>query len=180
MRNRLSGTDSLLAVLAAGGVLLCSAPLAPRGPIEEAPSPPGRIIRSWVAGCGTGEDLWKYRDSTTVRCDEGGTALLGTEGALEWPVDLTGSEIDRLVVEGEELDRVRFELRWAASEEPFRSERSAAPLASTRNSSEVVFELAASPEWRGEVRRLRLAWSGTPSQNSRVTEVRVEKRGPPL
>ena len=164
MRNRLSRTGFLLAVLSAGAL------------IAEAPSPPGRIIRSWVAGCGTGDDLWKYRDSTTVKCDEGGTTLLGTEGAFEWPVDLTGTQVDRLVVVGEGLDRVRFELWWAAPQEPFRSERSVAPVALGTHSREVVFELAASPEWKGEVRHLRLAWGGTPSEDSRVTEVRVEKR----
>ena len=150
--------------------------MATQRPLEEPSSLPGRRVRSWVAGCGTGEDLWKYRDSTTVKCDAGGTALLGTKGAIEWPVDLKGTEIDRLVVEGEDLDRVRFELWWAAPEEPFRSERSVRPLVSGTDSREVVFELAASPEWKGEVRRFRLAWSGTPSQASRVTEVRVEKR----
>jgi len=163
-------------VLAAGIGLLFSSPISPQGSGQKLSSAPGRIIRSWVAGCGTGEDLWKYRDSTTVKCDDGGTVLLGSEGSLEWPVDLKGTEIDRLVVEGKELDRVLFELWWAAPEEPFRSERSVPQFASSTNSAEVIFELAASPEWKGELRRFRLAWSGTPSQDSRVTEVRVEKR----
>ena len=165
-----------MAVLAAGVALVFSSPLAPQGPAQKPSPAPGRIIRSWVTGCGTGEDLWKYRDSTTVKCDEGGTPLLGTEGAFEWPVDLKWTEIDRLVVEGEELDRVLFELWWAAPEEPFRSERSVPQFSSSTNAAEVIFELAASPEWNGEMRRFRLVWSGTPSRDSRVTEVRVEKR----
>ena len=168
-----------MAALAAGAALVCSSSLAPQGSVQAPSSPPGRIIRSWVAGCGTGDELWKYRDSTTVKCDEGGTALRGTEGAIEWPVDLTGTEIDRLVIEGNELDRVRFELWWAAPEEPFRSERSVPQFSTSTDSAEVIFELAASSEWKGELRRFRLAWSGTPSEDSRVTEVRVEKRGPP-
>ena len=137
---------------------------------------PGRRIRSWVAGCGTGEDLWKYRDSTTVKCDAWGTVLRGGEGDFEWPVDLAGSQIDSLVVEGDALGAVSFELFWAAPGARFTEERSALPVAEDTDEREVRFELAGSETWKGEIRRFRLVWKGRPSETSRVLEVRVEKR----
>ena len=75
-----------------------------------------RIDRAWIAGCGTGADLWKWRDSTTVKCDAYGTYLIGTHGTFDWEVYFTGPEIDRLVVEGNDLDRVELELWWEPPE----------------------------------------------------------------
>ena len=41
----------------------------------------------------------------------------------------------------------------------------------------MVFELWRLRSWAGDMRRLRLSWSGTPSVQTEVTGARVEKRG---
>ena len=122
-----------------------------------------------------GEDLWKFRqDSTTVTCDEGGLALEGAEGRFHWSVYVSTAEIGELTLEGEGLDALVFELRWA-EDDAFDPDRSAAPT--TSSSEEVRFELSREPSWLAQeeqVHRLRLSWSGGPAPLSRLFSVRAE------
>ena len=134
----------------------------------------GRTIRSWIAGCGTGEDLWKWRDSTTVKCDAEGVELVGSEGAFEWPVDLLASEIDGLVAAGRGLGQLDLELSWSSPGEPFDSSRTVEPSLEEQDS--VVFDLTGVDGWSGVLRRFRLSWAEEATsgeKESRILEVRV-------
>ena len=139
-------------------------------------------IRSWVTGCGTGEDLWRFRLSTTVQCDDRGTPLTGSGGTFEWPVDLEASVIDGLIVDGERLDEIELRLHWTASDS-FTDERSATPEGSVSpeggmsGSRNVFFDLRSEPEWQGQIRRLRLVWASDTSSSSRLHGVRVGGAG---
>lgn len=87
-------------------------------------------MRYWVAGCSVSEDLWRYRkESATVACDPRGRALEGTQGVLVWPDYLAASELDTLIVEGEGLDEIQFELWWSA-DDSFTPDRSIGPVRS--------------------------------------------------
>ncbi len=129
-------------------------------------------IRSWVTGCGTGEDLWRFRLSTTVQCDDRGTPLSGSGGTFEWPVDLEASVIDGLIVDGERLDEVELRLHWTTGGS-FTAERWATPEGAVSGPRNVFFNLRSEPEWQGQIRRLRLAWISEESPSSRLYGVRV-------
>ena len=134
-------------------------------------------IRSWVTGCGTGEDLWRFRLSTTVQCDERGTQLVGEGDALEWPVDLDAGVIDGLIVFGERLDEIDFRLSWTG-EESFSDDRSETAYAtSLPDSDNAFFDLRSEAEWQGTIRRLRLEWSGASPQRTWLHGVRVGGAG---
>ena len=75
-------------------------------------------MRYWVAGCSVGEDLWKYRKgSSTVTCDARGRSLESANGALVWPDYLDAGDIDMIVVEGDALESLRFELAWSVDDD---------------------------------------------------------------
>ena len=136
----------------------------------------GARVRSWVAGCGTGEDLWKWRDSSTIKCDPDGGPLTGTSGSFEWPVDLRSADFDTLVVEGVALGDLRWVLSWSSPEEPFVAERSSSSELSS--DAGCLFDLDGIELWPGAVGRLRLDWTGTPSSTSRIVEVHATRRSP--
>ena len=132
------------------------------------------IVHRWIAGCGTGDDLWRWRDSTTVLCDEGGTRLEGTHGSFEWPVDLSAAQIDESIVLGKGLDDLSFQFWWTAPDEPFTADQSA--MAVEADAETIRFELADRPEWRGRLRRFRLSWTGTTSPDTWLASIRFERK----
>jgi hypothetical protein len=151
------------------------------GPPPEPPSAPTAgdardvTVRYWVAGCSVGEDLWRYRKgSSTVTCDARGRALGATAGELVWPDYLDARDLDTVIVEGDGLERLRFELWWSI-DDTFSRDRSVAAVADGI-SSERRFELREAPAWSGLVRRFRLTWSGEPSSSSRVVAAWGRKR----
>ena len=140
-------------------------------------------VRYWSAGCSVSDDLWRYRkESTTVTCDARGRALEGTQGTLVWPDYVTASEIDTLVVEGAGLEALQLALWWS-DDDSFKPDRSLAPSPSDRargTPTQVVrFDLSASPEWRGRVRRFQLTWNGAPARDTRILGAWATKRLPP-
>jgi len=162
---------TLFAVLlaAAAGWLACSpadgaAAQATHGG-DHGASDAGLItVRYWVAGCSVAEDLWKYRKSSTITCDARGRTLASAHGVMRWPDYLAASDIDTVIVEGEGLDGLRFELEWSG-DDTFDSGRS---IEATAGASAVSFALGDAPEWRGTIRRFRLTWRGEPSPGSRI------------
>ena len=136
------------------------------------------VVRYWVAGCSVSEDLWRYRKSSTVTCDERGRFLQTAHGSLTWPGYVTAGEMDTLIVEGEDLDGLRFELAWSA-DDTFPPGRSARPVTDGASSRAIRFDLRAAPEWQGRVRRFRLTWSGAPSRAARVLGARGTARSSP-
>jgi hypothetical protein len=141
---------------------------------ESAGAAESLVVRTWVTACSSGDDMWPFRHSTTIVCEEEGEYLEGAEGSFDWPVNHPASEIDTLVVEGEALDSVRFRFWWAAVDEDLDPARFADPVAERSSSEEVVFDLAR-PDWHGDMRQLRLTWVGTPTPSTRVTGARAQK-----
>jgi len=126
----------------------------------------GVTVRYWVAGCSVAEDLWKYRKSSTIFCDERGRFLESAHGVMAWPEYLMASEIDTLVVSGVGLAPLRFQLEWS-TDDTFAPERSLMQVDPPKD-GEVRFVLAGAPEWRGLIRRFRLTWTGEPPRDSRI------------
>ena len=152
---------SARAALAAVAVTtLCAA----AGP-NEAPAD-AVTVRYWVAGCSVAEDLWKYRKSSTIFCDERGRTLESAHGVLAWPEYLMANEIDTLVVQGVGLAPLRFQLEWS-TDDTFAPERSLKQVDPPQD-GEVRFVLTGAPEWRGLIRRFRLTWTGDPPRDSRI------------
>ncbi len=138
-------------------------------------------MRYWVAGCSVGEDLWKYRKgSSTVTCDPRGRWLESANGALVWPDYLHAGDVDVIVVEGDALESLQFELAWSADDD-FTPSRSVEQDAGSPDSREVRFTLRGAPEWRGLIRRFRLTWRDEPSRDSRIVAAwgRKSTDGPP-
>ena len=123
-------------------------------------------VRYWVAGCSVAEDLWKYRKSSTIFCDERGRTLASAHGVMAWPDYLMATEIDSIVISGEGLAPLDFALEWSI-DDSFAPERSVKQL-ETSSDREVRFVLAGLPEWRGLIRRFRLTWIGQPPTPSRI------------
>jgi hypothetical protein len=174
----------ILAFAIVSGGMACSqpaaeAPTADRASRDAAPGSSDAItVRYWITGCSVSDDFWRLRKSSTVTCDARGRSLSGTQGTLVWADYLEAEEIDTLVVEGESLETIRFELWWAA-DDSFTPTRSAAPVQSasaTSSSRQVRFDLARAPEWQGRIRRFRLTWEGTPSPTTRVLSAWGTKR----
>lgn len=131
---------------------------------------PGKwtTTRYWVAGCSAPDDLWRYRKgSSTVTCDARGRWLESAHGVLVWPDYLDAADVDTIIVEGDALESLRFELSWSADDD-FAPSRSVTPDGDAANSREVRFTLRGAPEWRGLIRRFRLTWRGQPSRSSRI------------
>ena len=149
-----------IVALAALAVTLCAA----AGPGESPDD--GVTIRYWVAGCSVAEDLWKYRKSSTIFCDERGRTLESAHGVMAWPEYVMANEIDTLVIQGVGLAPLRFQLEWSTDDTfaPERSLQQADPV----KDGEVRFELASAPAWRGLIRRFRLTWTGEPPHDSRI------------
>ena len=75
-------------------------------------------MRYWVAGCSAPDDLWKYRKgSSTVTCDARGRWLESAHGALVWPDYLDAGDVDMIIVEGDALESLRFELAWSVDDD---------------------------------------------------------------
>ena len=158
LMNRRSARVALIALAAA---TLCAA----AGPNEG--SGDAVTVRYWVAGCSVAEDLWKYRKSSTIFCDERGRTLESAHGVMAWPDYLMATEIDTLVVSGVGLAPLRFELEWSI-DDTFAPERSVKQQVDASSDREVRFVLAGTPEWRGLIRRFRLTWTGEPPHDSRI------------
>jgi hypothetical protein len=131
--------------------------------------------RYWVAGCSAPDDLWKYRKgSSTVTCDPRGRTLASTNGMLVWPDYLIASDVDTVILEGEGLESLSFELAWSIDDD-FAPSRSV-PQVARDGAGDVRFALSEAPEWRGLVRRFRLTWSGDPPRGSRIVAAWGKKR----
>lgn len=178
MTLRTTATPAALCFLVWMGAACCSPPPQTEldggagGALAKTVGWSSQTIRSWVTGCGTGEDLWRFRLSTTVQCDDRGTPLSGSGGTFEWPVDLEASAIDGLIVDGERLDEIELRLHWTAGDS-FTAERWATPEGAVSGPRNVFFDLRSEPEWQGQIRRLRLAWISEESPSSRLYGVRV-------
>lgn len=135
-----------------------------------------RIDRSWLPGCGTGEDLWKARDSSVIVCDDG-IALRGLSDTIDWPVFFAAAEVDQLVIAGEGLEGFAFVLSWSGEGRHFTPDRTAVPTPTRAGigDAEVRFDLAGIPLWSGEQRWLRLEWTRQVETPSRLHSVRAEK-----
>ena len=154
-------TSARVALIALAAVTLCAA----AGPNEG--SGDAVTVRYWVAGCSVAEDLWKYRKSSTIFCDERGRTLESAHGVMAWPDYLMATEIDTLVVSGVGLAPLRFELEWSI-DDTFAPERSVKQQVDASSDREVRFALAGTPEWRGLIRRFRLTLTGQPPHDRRI------------
>jgi hypothetical protein len=161
-----------MACAPAGGV-------AVNGPPQEATdAPPATAAASdsqrwittrvWVAGCSAPDDLWKYRKgSSTVTCDPRGRTLASTSGKLVWPDYLLATDVDTVILDGEGLESLRFELAWS-TDDTFTTAKSVEQASDRPDSPGVRFRLKGEPGWQGLVRRFRLTWRGEPSPTSRI------------
>jgi hypothetical protein len=136
--------------------------------LARAEDSPGWITtRVWVGGCSAPDDLWKYRKgSSTVTCDPRGRTLASTSGKLVWNDYLQATDVDTVILEGEGLESLRFELAWS-TDDTFNAENSVDQTL-LPGWSEVRFDLKGVGGWQGLVRRFRLTWSGEPSPSSRI------------
>jgi hypothetical protein len=124
--------------------------------------------RVWVAGCSAPDDLWKYRKgSSTVICDPRGRTLASTTGKLVWADYLKATDVDTVILEGEGLESLRFELSWSG-DDTFTAASSVEQARDRPDSPGVRFTLKGAPGWQGLVRRFRLTWEGEPSGTSRI------------
>ena len=96
-----------------------------------------------------------------------GRSLESANGALVWPDYLDAGDVDMIVLEGDALDSLRFELAWSVNDD-FTPARSIEQDDGAANPREVRFTLRGAPEWSGLVRRFRLTWRGEPSHASRI------------
>jgi hypothetical protein len=187
--SRRLGRLSLALALASCGWSACSPPsrLAAKEPPSIVPPPGGSAAASgkneaqwtttryWVAGCSAPDDLWKYRKgSSTVTCDPRGRTLASTNGKLVWADYLIATDVDTLLLEGEGLESLRFELSWSTDDD-FAPSRTVSQALAT-GATEIRFVLSKAPEWRGLVRRFRLTWSGDPPAGSRIVAAWGKKR----
>jgi hypothetical protein len=144
-----------------------ASPVARRGDAAAA-SPQWVTTRVWVAGCSAPDDLWKYRKgSSTVTCDPRGRTLASTTGKLVWPDYLNASDVDTIILEGDGLETLRFELAWS-QDDTFAPQNSVRQAIDPADSSAIRFTLKGVPGWQGLVRRFRLTWRGEPSHTSRI------------
>ncbi len=144
-----------------------------KGPASAEATVPPTIVHRWIAGCHTGDDLWRWRDSTTIQCDDGGTPLVGSQGDFEWPVDLEAAQIEEAILIGKELNSLTFELSWAAPDRPFAADHTTRGV---RSDSETIhFELEGRPEWEGRLRRFRLSWTGVTTPDTWLASIRFQR-----
>jgi hypothetical protein len=84
-----------------------------------------------------------------------------------WPDYLNATDVVTVLLEGEGLESLRFQLAWS-TDDTFTTVNSVEQANDLSDSPEVRFELRGAPGWQGLVRRFRLTWTGEPSPTSRI------------